>query len=96
MSHYRVPLYRVPSRYAVEASSMASTITKLAEENLEYGHRIKVINRTVEALDLHRDLDGERVDVLVSEPIGTFLFNERMIESYLYARDLFLVPGGEI
>ena len=39
-------------------------------------------------------VDG-KVDVLVSEPIGTFLFNERMIETYLEARDRFLKPGGE-
>ena len=37
-----------------------------------------------------------KVDVLVSEPIGTFLFNERMIESYLCARDRFLKPGGKM
>ncbi len=36
-----------------------------------------------------------QVDVLVSEPMGTLLVNERMIESYLYARDKFLKPGGE-
>eukprot|EP01068_Selenidium_serpulae_P003943 Selendium_serpulae@DN3351_c1_g1_i1.p1 len=41
------------------------------------------------------DLDS-KVDVLVSEPIGTFLFNERMIESYLFARDKFLKPGGKM
>jgi histone-arginine methyltransferase CARM1 len=35
------------------------------------------------------------VDVLVSEPMGTLLVNERMIESYLYARDRHLKPGGE-
>jgi hypothetical protein len=26
--------------------------------------------------------DGEKVDVLISEPMGTMLLNERMIESY--------------
>ncbi len=36
-----------------------------------------------------------QVDVLVSEPMGTLLVNERMIESYVYARDKFLKPGGE-
>lgn len=30
----------------------------------------------------------------MSEPMGTLLVNERMIESYLYARDKFLKPGG--
>lgn len=39
---------------------------------------------------------AERVDVLVSEPMGTLLVNERMIESYIYARDAFLKPGGKM
>lgn len=37
-----------------------------------------------------------QVDVLVSEPMGTLLVNERMIESYVYARDRFLKPGGRM
>jgi histone-arginine methyltransferase CARM1 len=40
-----------------------------------------------------------RVDTLISEPIGVFLVHERMIESYLYARDHFLKPisqGGKM
>eukprot|EP01071_Lankesteria_metandrocarpae_P015112 Lankesteria_metandrocarpae@DN9335_c0_g1_i1.p1 len=36
------------------------------------------------------------VDILISEPVGTFLFNERMLESFLYARDHFLKPGGSM
>ena len=38
----------------------------------------------------------QQVDVLVSEPMGTLLVNERMLESYLYARDHFLKPGGRM
>ena len=37
-----------------------------------------------------------QVDVLVSEPMGTLLVNERMIETFLYARDHFLKPGGKM
>ena len=37
-----------------------------------------------------------QVDVLVSEPMGTLLVNERMLESYIYARDHFLKPGGKM
>ena len=33
---------------------------------------------------------------MVSEPIGTFLFNERMLETYLCARDRYLKPGGKM
>jgi histone-arginine methyltransferase CARM1 len=39
---------------------------------------------------------GTQVDVLVSEPMGTLLVNERMLETYLYARDKFLKPGGKM
>lgn len=39
---------------------------------------------------------GEKVDVLISEPIGTLLVNERMLETFIYARDHFLKPNGKI
>lgn len=32
----------------------------------------------------------------MSEPMGTLLVNERMLETYLYARDHFLKPGGKM
>uniref|UniRef100_A0A0G4HJJ8 type I protein arginine methyltransferase n=1 Tax=Chromera velia CCMP2878 TaxID=1169474 RepID=A0A0G4HJJ8_9ALVE len=35
-----------------------------------------------------------KVDTLISEPIGVALFNERMVETYLTARDKFLKPNG--
>ena len=38
----------------------------------------------------------ERCDVLVSEPMGTLLVNERMLETYLFARDHLLKPGGRM
>lgn len=36
----------------------------------------------------------EQVDIIVSEPMGYMLFNERMLESYLHAKK-YLRPGGE-
>lgn len=36
------------------------------------------------------------VDVLVSEPLGTFLLNERMLETYVIARDRFLKRDGRM
>tara|TARA_B110000977_G_C11087598_1_gene495378 strand:+ start:3493 stop:5331 length:1839 start_codon:yes stop_codon:yes gene_type:complete len=36
------------------------------------------------------------IDTLISEPMGTLLFNERMIESYLIARDIYLKPNGDM
>jgi len=55
---------------------------------------VKVVGKPVESITTN-DVEG-KVDLLVSEPIGTFLFNERMIETYLCARDRFLKPGGKM
>mmetsp|Transcript_106948 Transcript_106948/g.300759 ORF Transcript_106948/g.300759 Transcript_106948/m.300759 type:complete len:554 (-) Transcript_106948:133-1794(-) len=82
--------------YAVEASSMAEVVRLLADSN---SHNLgpatfKVINKPLEKI-ADDEVNG-KVDVLVSEPIGTFLFNERMIETYLCARDRFLKPGGKM
>lgn len=56
----------------------------------------QVCHSKVEELVLPDELAGRRVDVLVSEPMGTLLVNERMLESYIYARDTFLAPGGKM
>ncbi|GFR50116.1 hypothetical protein Agub_g12266, partial [Astrephomene gubernaculifera] len=77
--------------YAVEASGMAAFAEQLAAANPELGSRIRVVRGKVEEISL-----PERVDVLVSEPMGTLLVNERMLESYLFARDAFLKPGGKM
>eukprot|EP00887_Chlorella_sp_A99_P004236 scaffold15.g4236.t1 len=77
--------------YAVEASDMALFARQLAAANPEVGQRIRVLHGKVEEVEV-----PEQVDVLVSEPMGTLLVNERMIESFLYARDRFLKPGGKM
>ncbi len=35
----------------------------------------------------------EKIDVIISEPMGYMLFNERMLESFLHAKK-WLKPGG--
>ncbi|KAF8819133.1 histone arginine methyltransferase PRMT4/CARM1 [Cardiosporidium cionae] len=80
--------------YAIEASSMANIANVLLAGNPHLSSRIHIVAKTVEDSDT-TDIP-EKVDVLVSEPIGTFLFNERMIETYLYARDKYLKPGGKM
>ena len=52
---------------------------------------VSVVNKRVEEVTLE-----EKVDVLISEPLGIALVNERMIESYLVARDMLLKPGGKM
>jgi len=77
--------------YAVEASGMAKFAAQLKDANPALGSRIEVVNGKVEEVRI-----PEKVDVLISEPMGTLLVNERMLESYIYARDRFLKPGGKM
>lgn len=53
------------------------------------GERVVVIPGKVEEVTLPED-----VDIIISEPMGYMLFNERMLESYLHAKK-FLKPNGE-
>eukprot|EP00929_Paragymnodinium_shiwhaense_P024847 TRINITY_DN1517_c0_g1_i5.p1 TRINITY_DN1517_c0_g1~~TRINITY_DN1517_c0_g1_i5.p1 ORF type:complete len:547 (+),score=148.56 TRINITY_DN1517_c0_g1_i5:95-1735(+) len=82
--------------YPVEASSMSEVVQTLADSNKKSFPlaKFKVINKPIEKVS--DEEVPEKVDCIVSEPIGTFLFNERMIESYLVARDRFLKPGGKM
>ena len=52
---------------------------------------VEVVQGKVEELNL-----VAQVDILVSEPMGTLLVNERMLETYLYARDRYLKQGGRM
>ncbi|XAR57085.1 Histone-arginine N-methyltransferase [Bertholletia excelsa] len=77
--------------YAVEASEMAEYARKLIAGNPSLGQRITVIKGKVEEVEL-----PEKADILISEPMGTLLVNERMLESYVIARDRFLIPNGKM
>ncbi|CAG9462757.1 unnamed protein product [Pedinophyceae sp. YPF-701] len=77
--------------YAVEASDMALYAERLARANPAIGSRVEVLHCMVEDARV-----PEKVDVLISEPMGTLLLNERMLESYIAARDKFLKPGGRM
>lgn len=77
--------------YAVEASEMADYARKLIAGNPFLADRITVIKGKVEEVEL-----PEKADILISEPMGTLLVNERMLESYVIARDRFLVPSGKM
>eukprot|EP00803_Ostreobium_quekettii_P001554 evm.model.scf_55.2 EVM.evm.TU.scf_55.2 scf_55:14405-23250(-) len=77
--------------YAVEASDMARVARLLAKQNPGCGDPIEVVQGKIEETQV-----DEQVDVLVSEPIGTLLVNERMLETYIFARDNFLKKGGKM
>jgi histone-arginine methyltransferase CARM1 len=66
--------------YAIEASSMAQNCELLVRQN-NLSDRIIVIPGKVEEVEL-----PEKVDTIISEPMGYMLFNERMLESYLHAK----------
>jgi len=75
--------------YAVEASTMAEHTKKLVSSS-QYAGRIIVIPGKIEEISI-----PEQVDLIVSEPMGYMLFNERMLETYLHAKK-FLRPNGQM
>ena len=74
--------------YAVEASAMSKHAETLVKAN-GFSDVIKVVKGKVEEIDI-----PEKVDVIISEPMGFMLIHERMLESYVEARNRFLKPGG--
>ncbi|XP_046519647.1 histone-arginine methyltransferase CARM1-like isoform X5 [Equus quagga] len=66
--------------YAVEASSVAQYAEMLVKDN-QLSDKIIVLPGKIEEISL-----PEAVDVIISEPMGYMLFNERMLESYLHSK----------
>ena len=62
-------------------------VQALVQNNL-LSDRITVISGKIEEIDL-----PEMVDVVISEPMGYMLFNERMLETFLHAKK-WLKPDG--
>jgi len=75
--------------YAVEASSIAVHAQNLVASN-NVDDVIKVLSGKIEEIQL-----PEKVDVIISEPMGYMLLNERMLETFLHAKK-FLKPGGKM
>jgi len=75
--------------YAVEASNMAQYAKELAKSNKSCDS-VEVIAGKIEEVSLPED-----VDIIISEPMGYMLFNERMLETYLHAKK-WLKPGGNM
>ena len=71
---------------------MAANARKLVKAN-GFDEIITVIESKVEDIT-SAQIPLKTVDVIVSEPLGTFLLNERMLETYIIARDMFLKPKG--
>lgn len=75
--------------YAVEASNMSQFAKDLAISN-QLSDVVEVVAGKIEEVTL-----PEKVDIIISEPMGYMLFNERMLESYLHAKK-WLKPGGNM
>ncbi|XP_047490084.1 histone-arginine methyltransferase CARMER-like isoform X2 [Penaeus chinensis] len=75
--------------YAVEASSMAQHCEMLVRAN-NLQDTIEVIAGKIEEIDL-----PDMVDMIISEPMGYMLYNERMLETYLHAKK-WLKPCGRM
>ncbi|XP_057299830.1 histone-arginine methyltransferase CARMER-like [Hydractinia symbiolongicarpus] len=75
--------------YAVEASNMAQYAKELAVSN-QLSEIVEVVAGKIEEVSL-----PEKVDIIISEPMGYMLFNERMLETYLHAKK-WLKPGGNM
>uniref|UniRef100_A0AAG5CV74 Histone-arginine methyltransferase CARMER n=1 Tax=Anopheles atroparvus TaxID=41427 RepID=A0AAG5CV74_ANOAO len=76
--------------YAVEASNMAQYAQQLVSSNHLSG-KIIVIAGKIEEIEL-----PERVDVIISEPMGYMLYNERMLETYLHGKKWLKQPEGRM
>jgi len=75
--------------YAVEGSSIAKHAESLVKHN-KVDNVIKVISGKIEEIEL-----PEKVDMIISEPMGYMLLNERMLETYLHAKK-WLKPDGKM
>ena len=77
--------------YAVDGSVDIGGLTKELIKRNDLHEIITVITGKIEEIEL-----PEKVDIILSEWMGTFLVFEFMIDSVLYARDRWLKPGGVI
>ncbi|KAA8493522.1 Protein arginine N-methyltransferase 1 [Porphyridium purpureum] len=76
--------------YAVEMSSIADYARKIFKEN-NMDSSITLFQGKMEEVQL-----PSKVDIIISEWMGYFLFYESMMDSLLFARDQWLAPGGLI
>lgn len=75
--------------YAVEASPVMAKVAQQLVLDNHLDHIITVLCGTIEEVSI-----PESVDIIVSEPMGYFLINEQMLQSYLWAKQQYLKPNG--
>ncbi|KAH8332486.1 hypothetical protein KR074_004264 [Drosophila pseudoananassae] len=78
---------------AVENTDIADLALEIVQDN-EKEQVVKVVKGLVEQIKLPDDI--QKVDIIISEWMGNALYMEGMLNSVLFARDKWLVPGGLI
>ncbi|GAX73379.1 hypothetical protein CEUSTIGMA_g832.t1 [Chlamydomonas eustigma] len=77
--------------YGIECSAIAQQAQQIVADN-GYSDKVSIVVGKVEEVVLPVD----KVDIIISEWMGYFLFYESMLDTVIYARDKWLVPGGLI
>ncbi|KAK8817411.1 protein arginine N-methyltransferase [Blastocystis sp. ATCC 50177/Nand II] len=77
--------------YGIECSAIANQAVEIIKEN-HLEDVITIIKGKVEEVTL----PVEKVDIIISEWMGYFLFYESMLDTVIYARDKWLKEGGLI
>lgn len=80
--------------YAIDNSAIIEQAKQIAIDN-GVADRITFIRGKVEEIELPEGAP-EKVDVIISEWMGYFLFYESMLDTLIFARDKWLVPGGAL
>lgn len=75
--------------FAVDCSAIVDQTRKIIEAN-GFSGVIQVIKGKIEEVEL----PVKHVDIIISEWMGYFLLFESMLDSVIFARDKWLVPGG--
>lgn len=75
--------------YAIDNSGILEQAKQIVADN-GYSDKITLIRGKVEEVELPVD----KVDVIISEWMGYFLFYESMLDTVIYARDKWLNEGG--
>ena len=76
--------------FAVERTSIASLARRITAQN-GFADRIQIIQQNIENVRL-----PQKVDVIVSEWLGTYGIDENLLAPLLLARDRWLKPGGKM
>ena len=76
--------------FAVERTTIASLARRITAQN-GFADRIQIIQQDIEKVQL-----PEKVDVIVSEWLGTYGVDENLLAPLLLTRDRWLKPGGKM